>query len=92
VDLSGLGVGLHQVKPVVNLLVEQNAKLADVVITSISPAYVAVGLTELPTPTPTPSPTETPTPTQEPSTPTPTGKSATRPAATPKPPTATPTP
>ncbi|NLG26616.1 MAG: hypothetical protein GX557_01810 [Chloroflexi bacterium] len=67
VDLNELNAGLHQLKPVVNLLVAQNQKLAEVAITSISPAYVAVELSALPTPTPTATPTpthtETPSPT-----------------------------
>ena len=82
VDLSGLGVGLHQAKPVVNLLVSQNQKLADVVITSVSPAYIAVELAPLPTPTPTETPTPTPTSAAPSSTPT---DSATRATATPRP-------
>jgi len=89
VDLSGLGVGQHQVTPVVNILVQQNEELADVVINSVSPAYVAVDIVELPTPTPTPTPTETPTPT--PGSPTPPGSLTPR-SPTPKPATVTPTP
>jgi YbbR domain-containing protein len=66
VDLNDLNAGLHQLKPVVNLLVAQNLKLTEVAITSISPAYVAVELVALPTPTPTVTPTPTPTETPSP--------------------------
>ena len=40
VDLSGLEEGTHQLKTSVELLVAQNPNLADLVVTSISPAFV----------------------------------------------------
>jgi YbbR domain-containing protein len=63
VDLSGLGPGTHQVKTLVDILVDKNPKLGDLEVTSISPAYVEadIKLTE-PTPEPSPSPLPTLTP------------------------------
>ncbi|NLG51029.1 MAG: hypothetical protein GX552_13060 [Chloroflexi bacterium] len=55
VDLSGLGVGKHQVKTMVDPMVSQNEELADLTVTSISPAYIEVVITEAPTPTPEPT-------------------------------------
>ncbi|MHB0857756.1 MAG: CdaR family protein [Anaerolineae bacterium] len=52
VDLSGLGPGTHQVRTVVDILVSQNPGLSDLAVTSISPAYVEVTITEAPTLTP----------------------------------------
>ena len=72
VDLSGLGVGKHQVKTMVDPMVSQNEELADLTVTSISPAYIEVVITEIPTPTPTPTSTPSMTPTPE-KQPTPTG-------------------
>lgn len=65
VDLSGLGVGKHQVKTMVDPMVSQNEELADLTVTSISPAYIEVVITEIPTPTPTPTVTPTVPPTPE---------------------------
>ncbi|MHB1296242.1 MAG: CdaR family protein [Anaerolineae bacterium] len=51
VDLSGLGPGTHQVRTVVDVLVSQNPNLSDLEVTSISPAYIEVTITEaVPTP------------------------------------------
>ena len=63
VDLSGLEEGTHQLKTSVELLVAQNPNLADLVVTSISPAFVEVTIQSLATPTPTPTvkPSATPT-------------------------------
>jgi len=60
VDLSGLGPGTHQVRTLVDILVDKNPKLADLVVTSISPAYVEADI-KLAEPTPEPSPFPTPT-------------------------------
>jgi len=62
VDLSGLGVGTHQVKTLVDILVAKNPALADITVTSISPAYVEASIELAPTPTPEPTPGGTPTP------------------------------
>jgi len=40
VDLTGLEPGDHQTKVVVELLTQQNPQLADLVVTSVSPAFV----------------------------------------------------
>jgi len=40
VDLTGLEAGVHQTKVVVELLTQQNPQLADLVVTSVSPAFV----------------------------------------------------
>jgi hypothetical protein len=63
VDLSGLGPGTHQVRTSVDILVTKNPELNDLVVTSISPAYVEadIKVTE-PTPEPSPFPTPTLTP------------------------------
>ena len=66
VDVGGLGVGVHQVKTAVDILVSRNPKLGDLVVTSISPEYVEVDIREAPPPTPTLTPTLTPTVTQTP--------------------------
>ena len=63
VDVSGLGPGTHQVRTLVDILVAKNQKLNDLVVTSISPAYVEADIRFAePTPTPSPSPTPTLTP------------------------------
>jgi len=63
VDLSGLGPGTHQVRTVVDILVAKNAKLSDLVVTSISPAYLEADIRIAePTPQPSPSASLTPTP------------------------------
>jgi YbbR domain-containing protein len=61
VDLGGLGPGTHQVKPVVNLLVSQDSKLRDLVVSDVSPKSVEVIISEPPTITPTPTPDSTTT-------------------------------
>ncbi|MBC7237400.1 MAG: hypothetical protein H5T69_16285 [Chloroflexi bacterium] len=63
VDLSGLGPGTYQVKPVVSLLVSQDSKLRDLVVSDISPKSIEVTISEPPTPTPTPTATVTQMPT-----------------------------
>lgn len=60
VDLNGLDVGTHQVRTVVDILVARNPSLADLQVTSISPAFVEVTITAA-TPTPTATPTAPPT-------------------------------
>lgn len=69
VDLGGLGVGTHQVKPSVRIVVAQDSKLRDIVVKDISPKYVQVDISPPPTSTPTLTPTATPTwtPTSTPS-------------------------
>lgn len=90
VDVGGLGVGVHQVKTAVNILVSKNPKLGDLTVTSISPEFVEVDIREAPSPTPTLTPTSTPIQTPEISatrtitatltpTPTPAGKRAATP-------------
>ena len=66
-DLSGLGVGTHQVRPLVDILVEQNPELRDLIVSDVSPKFVEVTIAEPPTMTPTPSATPTSTPTITPS-------------------------
>ena len=61
VDLSGLGIGTHQVQPVVDIIATQDSKLRDLVVKDISPKYIQVTITAPPTPTPTHTPTPTPT-------------------------------
>jgi len=72
VDLSGLGVGTHQVKTLVDIMVAKNPVLADIAVTSVSPAYVEADIQVAPTPTP--EPTVTPDAAAE-TTPTPTSRS-----------------
>lgn len=55
IDLGGLGVGKHQVKAVVAVLVEKLADLGELTVTSISPEFVEVEILLAPLPTPTPS-------------------------------------
>jgi len=67
VDLSGMAVGTHKVKTFVELLTAQNPALADLAVTSISPAFVEANIRDtsvptLPTPSIQPTPTATPTP------------------------------
>ncbi len=67
VDLSGMGVGTHQVKTFVDLLTAQNPDLADLAVTSISPAFVEANIRDTSVPTlPAPSAQPTPATTQEP--------------------------
>ncbi|MBC7316596.1 MAG: hypothetical protein H5T70_09290, partial [Chloroflexi bacterium] len=81
VDLGNLGVGTHQVRPGVDILVSQDSKLRELTIKDILPQYVDVTIIQ---PTPTPTPTLTPTPTATPTlTPTPTPTQTPRPRATP---------
>jgi YbbR domain-containing protein len=54
VDLGGLGVGKHQVKATVDLLVAKLADLGELTVTSISPEFVEVEILQAPLPTPTP--------------------------------------
>lgn len=61
VDLSGLGVGTHQVKTLVDILVAKDPMLADIAVTSVSPAYVEADIQQAPTPTPEPTTTLEPT-------------------------------
>jgi len=61
VDLNGLDVGTHQVRTMVDILVARNPNLADLQVTSISPAFVEVTISAVtPTPTATATPTESP--------------------------------
>jgi YbbR domain-containing protein len=64
VDVSGLGPGTHQLLVEVTIEVDQNPRLADLVINNVAPTFVEVTLR--PVPTPTPEPTLTPTPTATP--------------------------
>lgn len=64
VDVSGLGPGTHQLRVEVTIEVEQNPRLADLVINNVSPTFVEVTLRPLPTPTPEPTLTPTLTPTR----------------------------
>lgn len=57
VDLSGLESGTHQLKVIVELMVGQNPQLADLVVTSISPAFVEADIRPVPAPDATPLPT-----------------------------------
>ena len=57
VDLSGLGPGIHQREPRVEILGPQDSALRDLVIKDISPKLVEVTLIEPATPTPLPTPT-----------------------------------
>lgn len=83
VDLDGLNVGTHQVRPAVDILVSQDSKLRELTIKDILPQYVDVTILR---PTPTPTPTFTPTPTATPTlTPTPTPTHTPRPRLTPTP-------
>ncbi len=60
VDLTGLEAGIHQIKVVVELLAAQDPQLADLVVTSVSPAFVEAdlrgpdGVAGPPVPTPAP--------------------------------------
>jgi len=63
-DVGGLGPGTHQLLVEVAIAVEQNPRLADLVINNVAPTFVEVTLR--PVPTPTPEPTLTPTPTATP--------------------------
>ena len=81
VDLGSLGVGTHQVRPGVDILVSQDSKLRELTIKDILPQYVDVTIIQ---PTPTPTPTLTPTPTATPTlTPTPKPTQTPRPRPTP---------
>jgi YbbR domain-containing protein len=65
VDLGGLGIGKHQVKVIVTILVAQLTDLDQLTVTSISPEFVEVEILVTPLATPTPSasgilPTTTP--------------------------------
>ena len=55
VDVGGLGVGTHQVRTTVDILIAKNSKLVDLVVTSISPEYVEADIREAPPATPTPT-------------------------------------
>lgn len=71
VDLGGLGVGKHQVKATVAVLVALSADLGELTVTSISPEFVEVDILTAPPPTPIPlvsgaSPTLTPFDTNNP--------------------------
>lgn len=61
VDLAGLGVGTHQVKPAVDIVASAADKLRDLVIKDVSPKSIEVTIAEPPTATPTPTPTQTAT-------------------------------
>jgi YbbR domain-containing protein len=52
VDLSGLGVGTHQVRPEVEFLSDQDSTLRDLVVKDILPKYIEVTISPGPTPTP----------------------------------------
>ncbi|MHB1355313.1 MAG: CdaR family protein [Anaerolineae bacterium] len=54
VDLGGLGVGKHQVKATVVVLVDRSADLGELTVTSISPEFIEVEILTTPLPTPTP--------------------------------------
>jgi len=53
VDVGGLGVGTHQVKTQVTILVDKDARMADLRVTNVSPEFVEVTIKEPGTPTPT---------------------------------------
>ena len=63
VDLAGLGIGVHQVRPRVDILVGQDSPLRALVVSDTSPQVVEVTIGEPPTPTPEPTATPTVTPT-----------------------------
>jgi len=64
VDLTGLESGVHQLKVVVELLASRNPQLADLSVTSVSPAFVEADIrgpgSSAPLPTLTPPPTPAP--------------------------------
>jgi len=60
VDCAGLEAGTHQLKTIIELRVEQNPQLADLVVTSISPAFVEADIRPIPGASPTPGPTVPP--------------------------------
>ncbi|MGC9360709.1 MAG: CdaR family protein [Anaerolineae bacterium] len=60
VDVGGLGPGTHQLLVEVAIAVEQNPRLADLVINNVAPTFVEVTLRPVPTPTPEPTLTLTP--------------------------------
>lgn len=64
VDVSGLGVGTHQLEPKVEMLVPEDSELRDLVVKDISPKYVEVTLSLPPTATPTMEVSPTPTMTE----------------------------
>lgn len=47
VDLGGRGIGTHQVKTNVDIRISRNPKLADLVVTSISPEFVEAEIRDL---------------------------------------------
>ncbi len=53
VDLGGLGVGTHQVKTQVAILVDKDARMAELRVTNVSPELIEVTIKEPGTPTPT---------------------------------------
>jgi len=61
-DLSGLGPGTHQIRPIVNINTDGAPDLADLEVKDVLPQYVEVTITEIATPAPTPSARATPTP------------------------------
>jgi len=61
VDLAGLSVGTHQVKPAVDIVASAADKLRDLVINDVSPKSIEVTIEEPPTATPTLTATRTPT-------------------------------
>jgi len=61
VDLTGLGEGVHQVKPAVDIVAAQDSDLRNLVVKDISPKLIEVTLSKLPTATPIPTNTPTST-------------------------------
>jgi YbbR domain-containing protein len=53
VDLAGLGLGVHQVAPRVDILVAQDSQLRALTVKDISPKFIEVTIAEPPTATPT---------------------------------------
>ncbi|MBN1401885.1 MAG: hypothetical protein JXA74_13675 [Anaerolineae bacterium] len=53
VDLAGLGLGIHQVAPRVDILVAQDSQLRALTVKDISPKFIEVTIVEVPTVTPT---------------------------------------
>jgi YbbR domain-containing protein len=53
VDLAGLGLGVHQVPPRVDILVTQDSELRALTVTDISPKFIEVTIAEPPVATPT---------------------------------------
>ena len=61
IDLAGLGVGTHQIKPVVGFVTTAPEALFELEIKDVSPKSIEVTISEPATATPTITPTRTPT-------------------------------